>query len=117
MAVSYLELEDNYNVKTDDKPISIEVEVGNGQSGAYVIFLGKKLKGTNSPAPLGQKADVKGQKATIATTVADTLQETNWTSVTVYVIEGENRTTFGPYKKQAAQHLDTIIYTLQILFS
>lgn len=116
MAVTYVDLDDSYKVLSDNEPVNISVAIGDGQTGAYTIFLGKTLKGTNSSAQMGTKNDLVGQKATIVVTVADSLEETNWTSSTIQLQEGSNAQTFGPYKKQALNHVDTVIYTLQITF-
>ena len=117
MSITYVNLEDEYKVQTDNEDISISVAIGDGQSGAYVIFLGKELKGTNALASLGKKQNVVGENALIAVTIADTLEQTNWTSIAVNIKEGEISTPYGPYKKQAPQHLDTVIYTLKIHFA
>ena len=115
MAVKHIDLADTYTPKTSDKDIIVIVEIGDGQNGAYAVFLGKKFISANSPANIGKKADVTGKKTTVSVTVIDTLKETNWTSMTVFVSEGDVITTYGPYKAEAEDHLDTIIYTLKLL--
>ncbi len=116
MAIVYVDLEDVYTVKSANSDISISVVIGDGQSGGYTIFLAQQLKGTNKPAHLGIKADVIDKKATVTTTVVDVLDETNWTSMTVMIDEGDGRTVYGPYKKLVPNHQDSAIYALQIHF-
>ena len=116
MAVKHIDLDDCYNVKTGDKEIVVKVDVGDGQKGSYLIFLGTKFISANAPGTLGKKADVVNKKTTISVTIVDTLKETNWTSMTVYVQEGSGQPKkYGPYSAEAEHHLDTIIYTLKLL--
>jgi hypothetical protein len=116
MAVKHVDLDDCYIPKSNDKDIVIDVEIGDAQDGSYSIFLGTEFIGANAPAKLGKKADLMGKSTVISTTVVDVLQETNWTSMTVLVTEGSGRPTrFGPYKAQAENHLDTVIYTLKLV--
>ena len=57
-----------------------------------------------------------GKNIIISVTIVDLLRETNWTSMTVIIMEGIDRVTiFGPYKAQAEKHLDTVIYTLKLI--
>jgi hypothetical protein len=116
MSIIYVDLDADYTPKTEDQDINIDVQIGDGQSGAYVIFLGQELKGTNKAANLGIKSNVTGKITTVAVTIIDKLKETNWTSMTVIITEGKDQTSFGPYKKQAPEHLDTVIYTLKIVY-
>lgn len=117
MATIFQDNEDKYSIQTADQPILIEVTIGNGQTGAYVIFLGKELKGTNTTANLGTKSTVAGRTGIISTTITDTLEETNFTSVIVTVVEGTKRTDFGPYTRQAPNDTDTVLYNLKLRFS
>ena len=115
MAVKLVDLDDVYIPKTEDKDIIVDVTIGDGQDGSYAIFLGTDFIEANAPANLGKKANVVGKKTTVSVTIVDELQETNWTSMTVYVSEGPGKPAkFGPYKSQAENHLDTIIYTLKL---
>jgi hypothetical protein len=44
------------------------------------------------------------------------LQESNMTSITAFVTEGSGKAKkYGPYKAEAENHLDTVIYTLKLL--
>ena len=114
MSVINVNLEDAYTCKTEDKNISIDVQIGDAQSGAYTIFLGQNLIATNAIANLGTKKDVQDKKVTAAAVVTDVLDETNWTSATFTVTEAGQQTVFGPYKKLVPEDHDTVIYTLQI---
>lgn len=116
MAVKHVDLDDCYIPKTSDQEIFADVEIGDGQDGSYSIFSGTKFIKANAPAKLGRKADIIGKKTRISVTIVDELQETNWTSITVFISEGTGAPTkFGPYKVQAENHLDTIIYTLKLV--
>lgn len=115
MATSYVEIEDKYKPKTANEQISISVEVGDAQNGAYVIFLGTKLKGSNTTASMGTQSDVLGKNSIISATVVDVMEETNWTSVTVKIKEGSNEQVYGPYSKEVATHLDTVCFIIKIL--
>lgn len=115
MAVTYVDLSDRYIPSTTTNDIIISVAIGDGQQGAYVVFSGGTLVGVNEPANLGNKAAITGKDTVVSVTIVDELEETNWTSVTVTITEGTQITTLGPYKKQAENHLDTIIYTLKIV--
>ena len=115
MSIINVDLDAEYVPKTEDQDIKVSVEIGDGQCGAYVIFLDKELKGTNAEANIGNKANVVGKRTIVATTIIDTLKETNWTSVTIKIREGNFSQTFGPYKKQAPENNDMVIYTLKIM--
>jgi hypothetical protein len=115
MAVKHIDLDDCYNVKTGDQEIVVTVDVGDGQKGSYLIFLGTNFISANEPGNLGKKSDVMNKKTTISVTIVDTLKETNWTSMTVFVREGSGKPKkYGPYSSEAEHHLDTIIYTLKL---
>lgn len=119
MANIYVDLEDTYKPKTTSEKIEVSVQIGDAgdEVGAYMIFLGLKLKGANKPATLGKASDVIGKAALISATVPDELEETNWTSFKVVFKEGNSTTEFGPYKKLVPTHLDVVCYTLRILIS
>lgn len=95
-------------------PITVEVFIGDGQRGSYEIFLGNQLKSTNKPASLGTGAEVQGKRTLISVTIPDTLKETNWTSVTVRLLEGAKTESFS-FKKLVPEHMDTAIYSINIL--
>ena len=116
MAVKHIDLDDCYIPKTSDKEIVLDVQIGDGQTGSYAIFLGPEFLEANAPATLGKKKDLKGKKTTVSVTIVDELEETNWTSMIVFVTEGSDEPAkFGPYKVQAENHLDTVIYTLKLV--
>jgi len=114
MSVLNVNLEDSYQCKTSDQPITIKVDIGDGQTGDFSVFLGTDLM---DPPDLGVKDNVAGQKATVVITITGSLSETTWTSVTISIVEGDNTTSYGPYKKQLPQNYDTVVYTLQIHMS
>lgn len=115
MAVKHVDLDDCYTPVTSDRDIIVSVKIGDGQRGSYSVFSGMKFVSANTPANLGKKSDVVGKNTTISVTIVDTLKETNWTSMTVFVVEGDTETPFGPYKVRAEKHLDTVIYTLKLV--
>ena len=116
MAVKHVDLDDCYIPKTDDQDIIVDVEIGDGQDGSYAIFSGPVLVKANAPANLGKKSDVMGKSTIVSATIVDELDETNWTSITVRVKEGPgNPAIFGPYKAQAENNNDTVIYTLKLV--
>ncbi len=115
MAVTFVEIEDRYQPKTKTLPIEAHVTIGDGQNGAYLIFLDQQLKGNNDMAVLGNAAAVKGKRTIVSATVVDTMDETNWTSLTVTIKEGNNETVYGPYSKEVAENLDTVCFIVKIL--
>ena len=90
--------------------------IGDGQTGSYIIFLDKKIISVNTDADMGNAAAVLNKRGLVSATVVDELDETNWTSVTVTVKEGDTQTVFGPYSKEAKENLDTICYLIQLKF-
>lgn len=117
MAVTYVEIEDKYQPKTTNKDIKVHAEIGDGQGGGYLIFLNQKFMGNSVEANLGKANDVNRKWIIISSTVIDKLDETNWTSLTIYITEGDNITVYGPYKKEVQKHLDTVCYIIKILNS
>lgn len=115
MAVKHVDLDDRYIPKTSDSEISVRVVIGDGQKGSYSIFLGKTLISVNKKGKLGTKAAIGTRNTIISATVVDTLKQTNWTSMTVFVEENGQTTKYGPYSVQAEKHLDTIIYSLKLV--
>jgi|GEM_PF-1074637 len=117
MAITYVEIEDRYFVNpTDNNDIIVNLIIGDGQIGGYMIFLDKKFKSTNKAANLKAANALAGKKCLISAAIIDTLDETNWTSVTVKIENGNDTKIYGPYSKEAAAHLDTICYTISIHF-
>lgn len=115
MAVKHVDLDDCYIPKSSTHDIIVDVAIGDGQNGSYSIFLGRQLISANTSANIGKKANVAGKKTIVSVTIVDELKETNWTSITVYFSEGPEKTQYGPYKTQAENHLDTIIYSLKLI--
>lgn len=114
MSTTYLEIEDKYTPSNDNNDIIVSVNIGDGQSGAYLVFLNQTLKGANAEANIGKRNDVIDKRTIISATVTDVLEETNWTSVTVTITQGANKKVYGPYSKQVAQNLDTVCYIIKI---
>jgi hypothetical protein len=117
MALTYVEIEDRYKCITQTQPLITEVIIGDAQNGAYLIFLDQELKGINKTANLGNASNVKNKRTIISATVVDTLDETNWVSITVNIKEGSNTTVYGPYSKEASNNLDTVCFIIKILNS
>jgi hypothetical protein len=116
MATKLVELNETYLPKTNDKDIIVDIKIGDGQEGSYSIFLGSEFIEANAPANLGKKKDIIGKTTIISVTIVDQLQETNMTSITAFVTEGSGKAKkYGPYKAEAENHLDTVIYTLKLL--
>lgn len=115
MAITYVEIEDRYKPKNMNESITVSVIIGDGQTGAYLIFLDQHLKGANKSAKIGKATDVLGKRTIISATVVDELDQTNWTSLTITIAEGNSTTQYGPYSKEASKHLDTICYIIKIL--
>ena len=115
MSVKFVDLDDSYKPKTSTKHIIVDVKIGDGQVGSYSIFLGKEFISSDEPGDIGLKKDVSGKNTVIVVTIVDVLKETNWTSMTVTITEGDAETVYGPYKALAEKHLDTVIYSLKIV--
>ena len=114
MAHTNVEIEDQYACKTEAEPVVVSVIIGDGNPGAFLVFLDRKLKGANKTSSLGKPKAIKGKKTIVSATVTDEMDETNWTSVTVIYQEGDNRTAFGPYSKEVAKNLDTVGFIIKI---
>lgn len=118
MASIFVDLDETYDIQDPTSTVSIQATIGDGQDGAYVVFLNSSFKGTNKKTNLGIGSAIKGMKTLVSVTITDELEETNWTSLTVTIFENNKSTAvLGPYKKQAPNHMDTIIYTLNIFNS
>ncbi|HEY8936482.1 MAG TPA: hypothetical protein VIM65_14730 [Cyclobacteriaceae bacterium] len=115
MAITYVEIEDRYQTQTQSENVTVEVTIGDAGVGAYIIFLDKVLKAANTTANLGKASEVIGKRTIISATIPDTLDETNWTSVTVYIKEGSQSKTYGPYSKHVSNNLDTVNFIIQII--
>lgn len=115
MAVKHVDLDDCYIPKTGNSDITVRVELGDGQSGSYSIFLGKRLVSANKNGNIGNKTNIGTANTIISAVVVDTLKETNWTSMTVFLDENGETSQFGPFRVQADKHLDTVIYSLKLV--
>ena len=110
-------IEDRYFILPDDESdVRVNVIIGNGQTGGYLIFLDKKLNSINKSANLKAANKLAGKRCLVSATVVDQLDETNWTSVTVELVKGTLKVQYGPYSNEAANHLDTVSYTVSIYF-
>lgn len=114
MSTTYVEIEDKYQPIPEGGNIEVTVNLGDGQPGAYLIFLNQDLKGANVPAKIGTSTEVLGKRTIVSATITDVLDETNWTSVTVNVKQGTSVKTYGPYSKQVPKNLDTVCYIIKI---
>ncbi len=115
MAEVHANFNDTFSPKTSDQDIIVKVSVGDGQQGTYAVFLGTEFIEANAPANLGKRADLLGKPIVVSVTIVDILKETKHTSMTVTILEGNQLTTqYGPYKQDAPDHLDTVIYTLKL---
>jgi hypothetical protein len=114
MAISNVEIEDRYKPKTDTEDIVVTVTIGNGGVGGFLVFLDKKLKAANRPSRIGKRAAVLDKWTIVSATVPDVLEETNWTSITVFIEEGKHKTRYGPYSKEVSTHLDTVCFLIKI---
>lgn len=114
MSTTYLEIEDKYQPIPEGGNIEVIVNLGDGQPGAYLIFLDQDLKAANVPAIIGTPTEALGKRTIISATITDVLDETNWTSVTVNVKQGTSVKTFGPYYKRVPKDLDTVCYIIKI---
>jgi hypothetical protein len=114
MAVHFVDLDDTYDLHPSGV-LNLELTVGDGQPHYSVsAFLNQERIGTEENMRVGTVAEVRDKRLMIVVVVQDRLQETNWTSFTAKLKQGSNTVTFGPYKKEAENHMDTIIYTLKI---
>ena len=115
MAVKHVDLEDRYIPKTSDFDITVRVVIENGQPGSYSIFLGKVLVSINKPGNLGTKMQIDSKNTIVSVAVVNTLKETNWTSMSVFVNENGQESQYGPYSVQVDNNLDSIIYSLKLV--
>jgi hypothetical protein len=115
MAIKIVELNDIYQTKGSTNDIKVDVTIGDGQEGSFSVFFDSKYVTPNPMANIGKRADVIGKETSIVVVIADELGQTNHTSMTVFVYEGNSSPTkFGPYSSEAENHLDTVIYNLKL---
>ncbi|HEX8517226.1 MAG TPA: hypothetical protein VF868_13600 [Bacteroidia bacterium] len=113
MATTYVEIDETYTPHTSDQQISVVAQIGDGQIGDYSVFLDRALK--KKDTPIGKKSEILNKRIIVSATVVDVMNETNWTSLTIKIKEGAKEKTYGPYSREAANHLDTVIYIVKIL--
>lgn len=117
MAVTYVDIQDRYFINSSNKDdVVINVTIGDGQTGGYVIFQDITLKSANRSANFKAANKLDGVRCLVSATIVDMLNQTNWTSVTVEVQNGGRVQTYGPYSKEAPAHLDTVCFTISIYF-
>lgn len=114
MATTYYEAEDFFKINATYFPLKITVHLGDGQGGGYLIFNGTNLVGINDAAVIDTIENIS-EWVTVAATIKDKLEETNWTSITITLTTNKQQIhTFGPYKREVEKHLDTVGYTVKI---
>jgi len=114
MAITYYEAEDVFKLKSSENPIDLEVKIGDGQGGGYLIFSDTKLISSNKKATIKKPSSLIDKWLNFVIVVKDKLKETNWTSVTVSIIEDGTTSVYGPFKREVAEHLDTVCYSVKI---
>lgn len=80
----------NESYEAADDMVTITVEVGNGQKGHNTVYIDsdKRVSGSKiTGEPLGNGAELRGKEIRVSSTVTDTNQNTNRTSVT-YTLKG-----------------------------
>lgn len=116
MAVINVEIEEKYLIGDDSEAVAVFAEFGNGQpGGGYVVFLDQELKGLNGLVEIGLPSELCNKWTIISGTIIDKLEETNWTSISVTVIQGNHKTSYGPYSKLVSKNFDTVCYLIKIL--
>ena len=115
MATSYYDAEDFFTINAEQFPLTISVQLGDGQGGGYLIFNGTDLVGINTEATI-DTIEAISEWITVTATIKDKLEETNWTSITITLKANNKRKlqTFGPYKREVEKHLDTVGYTVKL---
>ena len=115
MAVKYKDIAGNDYSVQDQNDVHVETKVGDGQPVYSIsVFLDKENKGMSENVKLGKPSEVRNKLITIVVVVQDRLAETNWTSFTSWLVQGNSKIIYGPYSEEANQDQDTVIYTLKI---
>jgi hypothetical protein len=115
MAVQYVDLDGICDLDDNNDDVEVEVSVGDGQPNFSLnYFLDQSLLGSGPVISLGPASALRGKRLMIVVVVQDRLEETNWTSFTAWITQGQKETQYGPYSKEAENHMDTVIYTLKI---
>jgi hypothetical protein len=115
MAVQYVDLDALYNLDNNNDDVEVKVIVGDGQPNYSInVFLDQSLLGSGPNINLGPASELRGKRLMIVVVVQDRLEVTNWTSFTAWIRQGRKETQYGPYSKEAENHMDTVIYTLKI---
>ncbi len=120
MAVHYIDipLDGSPKITYDlhqQNDVKVIVSIGDGQPHYSInVFLDLILKGSGGNVNLGSPREVRGKRIMVVIVVQDRLAETNWTSFTARIEQGTESKEFGPYMKEATEHMDTVIFTLKI---
>lgn len=114
MAISYYKIEDNFNIDENNKDVKLEVLIGDGHDGAFIISADDKICTVNKPAQFSNLEDLKNKWINVVVSVLDTMNETNWTSVTLKFENNKISKSFGPFKKEVDNNHDTIIFIIRI---
>ena len=106
-----------YIPRTDDKHVVVAVSVGDAadESSSYNVYRGLDFIARDEDADVGVKAEITGKVTRVSVTIVDLLRESNWTSFTVFIKEGNLPVvSYGPYSEQVDEDGDTINYILKI---
>lgn len=115
MATTYFEAEDLFKLHSTSHALDLSVTIGDGQGGGYLIFRDTKLIASNKKITIKKLSDLQDKWLTFVVVIKDKLEETNWTSVSITIKETDKEAiTFGPYKREVQNHLDTVCYSIKI---
>lgn len=115
MATTYFEAEDVFKFHSENNSLELKVIIGDGQGGGYLIFKDTKLISSNKKASVKSLKDLDNKWLTFVAVIKDKLEETNWTSVAIEIQEtGYDSVSFGPFKREVQNHLDTVCYSVKI---
>ncbi|MEQ8712330.1 MAG: hypothetical protein RIC80_04900 [Cyclobacteriaceae bacterium] len=114
MKTTYLDIEDRYELQTDNEEITADVIIGNAQAGSYTFFLDKESKGQDQETLIGKSGEIRGSKLIVSALVQDVRTETNWLSITLGITEKGSTNKYGPYSKKVDTDLDRVLYTIII---
>ena len=114
MATIFVEADEKYKVSNDHAKISIDAKKYNPQGGAYSFFLDEDYLGSNKEKRIGIGKNLEDKTITISFTIKDKLEETNWTSIKVFIKEDDVIKKEYEYSKEAEKHLDTVQYLIKV---
>ena len=114
MATVYVEVDEKYKISNHDAKISIDAKKYDGQGGAYSFFINENYLGSNKEKRVGIGKNLNDKTITISATIKDKLEETNWTSIKIFIKEDDDIKKEYEYSKEAEKHLDTVQYLIKI---